>query len=72
MRTVRIHTEHITLGQFLKYANIIATGGEAKAILQEGLVRVDGNKERRRGRKLYPGMRVDVDGLGSYRVESDA
>ena len=45
----------ITLGQFLKYVNIISSGAEAKMFLQENALVVNGEKENRRGRKLYPG-----------------
>ena len=50
----------ITLGQALKAANIIATGGEAKILIQGGEVRVNGEIETRRGRKLHEGDVVEV------------
>ncbi|MBS3937801.1 MAG: S4 domain-containing protein YaaA [Peptococcaceae bacterium] len=53
--------EHITLGQFLKNTNITSSGGEAKHYLIEHLVLVNGEKEERRGRKLYPGDQVTID-----------
>lgn len=52
----------ITLGQFLKYSNIVSSGGEAKMLLQEADVKVNGEPERRRGKKLKPGDTVEVDG----------
>ena len=52
----------ITLGQFLKYRNVVSSGGEAKILLQEAKVIVNGEPERRRGRKLKPGDTVEVDG----------
>lgn len=54
--------EFITLGQFLKAADIIQTGGQAKFFLQENEVLVNGEKENRRGRKLYPADLVVVKG----------
>lgn len=54
--------EYITLNEFLKLANFISTGGQAKWYLQENEVFVDGEFETRRGRKLYPGMKVEIDG----------
>jgi ribosome-associated protein len=60
MSTFPIHTEHIDLLQFLKATGIAATGGEAKALVDEGLIRVNGEEESRRRRKLRPGDRVDV------------
>lgn len=67
-RTVRIHTPHITLGDFLKWAGAVQTGGEAKALIQEGRVRVNGDVEPRRGRKLRPGDRVELLGAGRWDI----
>ncbi|MBT9151865.1 MAG: hypothetical protein DDT35_00075 [Firmicutes bacterium] len=53
--------EYITLGQFLKNTNITSSGGEAKNYLINNLVLVNGEKEERRGRKLYPGDQVTID-----------
>lgn len=52
----------ITLGQFLKVVNVVQSGGEAKYFLLENKVLVNGVLESRRGRKLYPGDRVSIDG----------
>ncbi len=68
MEKISITTEHITLGQFLKYVNHVSTGGEAKVFLAEGKVRVDGERETRRGRKLYPGSVVEIDPGGKYEI----
>jgi ribosome-associated protein len=57
---VRIETEHIALGQLLKLAGLAGTGGDAKAILAEGAVLVNGDTETRRGRKLRPGDLVEI------------
>ena len=54
-QTFGIHTEYIDLLQFLKATGIAATGGEAKAIVDEGFVTVNGEQESRRRRKLRPG-----------------
>jgi ribosome-associated protein len=54
--------EYIKLDQFLKLAQIAMTGGEAKAMIQEGMVKVNGEVEMRRGRKLRDGDRVEVEG----------
>jgi ribosome-associated protein YbcJ (S4-like RNA binding protein) len=54
--------EIIKLDQFLKLAQAVATGGEAKALIQAGRVRVNQEVETRRGRKLRPGDVVEVDG----------
>ncbi len=56
----------ITLGQALKAANLVGSGGEAKVLIQGGEVRVNGEVERRRGRRLGGG---DVVEVGDERVE---
>ncbi len=56
----------ITLGQALKAANIVGSGGEAKLLIQSGEVRVNGEVEVRRGRKLRRG---DVVEVGDDRLE---
>lgn len=58
--TFPIHTEYIDLLQFLKATGIAATGGEAKMLVDEGFIRVDGEEESRRRRKLRPGMSIDI------------
>lgn len=68
MKEVPIKTDTITLGQLLKLADFAATGGEAKRMLLDGKVRVNGEPETRRGRKLVPGDRVEADGCGALRV----
>ena len=54
--------ETIKLDQFLKLAQVVQTGGEAKILIQSGQVIVNGAVETRRGRKLRPGDVVVVDG----------
>ena len=55
MKKIPIKTEYITLGQFLKLADIISTGGAAKFYLLNNVIYVDNIVDNRRGRKLYPG-----------------
>ncbi len=52
----------IKLDQFLKYQGVAATGGQAKLMIQDGEVEVNGEVETRRGRKLVEGDRVTVAG----------
>ena len=61
MKQIKISTEFVTLGQFLKLANLIQTGGETKFYLKENKVIVDGEEDNRRGRKLYSGNIVEVE-----------
>lgn len=55
---MKLDTEYIKLDSFLKYMGWVSTGGQAKILIQEGQVMVNGEVETRRGRKLYPGDRV--------------
>jgi S4 domain protein YaaA len=57
---ITITSEFITLGQFLKYADVISTGGEAKFFLQENEVIINGEVDNRRGRKLRDGDKVEI------------
>ena len=55
MTEITIRDEYIRLGQAMKLAGIVMAGGEAKEVIAEGLVSVNGETEVRRGRKLYKG-----------------
>ena len=55
-----ITTDYIKLDSLLKGVNIVCSGGEAKLVILDGLVRVNGEVELRRGRKLYHGDRVKL------------
>ncbi|EJL45791.1 hypothetical protein BAG01nite_30750 [Brevibacillus agri] len=68
MREVSINTEYIALGQFLKLADVIDTGGMAKAFLAEVPIKINGELDNRRGRKLYPGDEVAIEGHGRFQV----
>ncbi len=67
MTEVAIRDESIRLGQFLKLADLIDSGADAKPLLAEGAVSVNGEVETRRGRQLVPGDVVTVAGA-SCRV----
>ena len=58
---IKIHTEYITLQALLKYAGAVETGGDAKLIIQEGRVLVNGEVCTMRGKKLRPGDRCILD-----------
>ena len=66
---IPISTEFIKLEAFLKFSGAVATGGEAKNLIQSGLVEVDGEVCTMRGKKLYPGMEVTLEN-SVYRVSS--
>ena len=59
---ISIHTEFIKLDALLKFANLCATGGEAKTSVLEGLVKVNGEVCTMRGKKIYPGDTVLFQG----------
>ena len=62
MKKIKITTEYITLGQFLKLADIISTGGEAKFFLaSDALILINNEEDRRRGRKLRTGDVIQID-----------
>ena len=66
---IQITTEFIKLDSLLKFANAVATGGEAKQIVQDGLVKVNGEVCTMRGKKIRPGDVVEVDGQLELTVE---
>jgi ribosome-associated protein len=70
MKNIGISTEYITLGQFLKLAECIGTGGEVKHFLQEKRVQVNDEPENRRGRKLRVGDKVEVEGNGLFTIST--
>lgn len=59
---LRAGDDFIRLGQVLKAAGLVESGAEAKEVIQDGQVRVNGETELRRGRKLYKGDIVSYDG----------
>jgi len=65
---IKITTEYITLQQFLKLSGIAQTGGEAKLLVKELDIKVNDELENRRGRKLYPGDKILVEGK-EYTIE---
>ena len=63
MDVVRLRDEYIKLGQALKAAGLVGSGAEAKEVIVEGSVKVNGETDTRRGRKLYAGGRVSGVGI---------
>jgi ribosome-associated protein len=70
-RRVPIRSASIELGALLKWTNLAATGGEAKVLIQQGRVAVNGIVERRRGRRVYPGDRIEL-GRHALVIEREA
>jgi len=69
---VPIRDESIRLGQFLKLANLVETGAEAKPLVADGQVVVNGEVETRRGRQLVVGDVVSVGGMAARVADGDA
>lgn len=62
MKAVEIRDDFIKLGQLLKLADLVSSGVEAKMVIQDGQVLVNGEVETRRGKKIYPQDVVEYDG----------
>lgn len=62
MQEIEVRGPFITLGQLLKLRDVVGSGGEARSYLEAAGVLVNGETETRRGRKLYPGDTVVIEG----------
>ncbi|MGE2834520.1 RNA-binding S4 domain-containing protein [Mycobacterium sp. SMC-4] len=70
MDDVPIRDDTIRLGQFLKLASLIDTGADAKSVIADGRVSVNGETETRRGRQLHAGDVVEFDGRSARVTDS--
>ena len=61
MEKILTNTEFIKLDSLLKFAALVGTGGEAKVVISEGMVKVNGEVCTMRGKKIYPGDKVDFE-----------
>lgn len=59
---IEIRDEYIKLGQAMKLAGLVSSGIEAKVVIQDGEVKVNGEIDTRRGRKLYSGDNFEFNG----------
>lgn len=71
MQEITIQTPYITLGQMLKEAGIIDSGGAAKWYLKENTVVINGEDDNRRGRKLVAGDVVALPNGDSFKISAD-
>ena len=62
MQEIKLRDEFIKLGQALKAAGLVGSGVDAKLVIQDGLVKVNGETEYQRGKKLYDGDVVTFEG----------
>lgn len=69
MEVIHLRDEYIKLGQALKAAGLVGSGVEAKLEIQDGLVRVNGEVDTRRGKKLVAGDIVEYNG-NTIRIEA--
>lgn len=63
MEKVEIYTEYIKLEQMMKLAGLVESGADAKALIQQGLVKVNGSVELQRGKKLRQGDQIEFEGI---------
>lgn len=68
MRQVKIETEFIKLDQLLKFAGITGTGGQSKLIIQDNLVKVNGEVSNARGMKIKKGDIIEIEDMESFIV----
>lgn len=68
MEIIEINTEFIKLDQLLKFAGLVGNGSDAKIMIQDEMVRVNGEICTMRGKKLHPGDVVEIEGAGSFEV----
>ena len=69
MESIHLKDEFTKLGQALKLAGLVGSGVDAKFVIQDGLVKVNGEVETQRGKKLYPGDTVSYGGK-TFKVEN--
>lgn len=67
MKEIKINTDIIKLDSFLKWAGAVSTGAEAKILIQNGEIKVNGETEERRGKKLIKGDIVELSGE-TYKI----
>lgn len=68
VETVQIKGEYIKLDSLLKYAGVTGSGGDARILISQGMVTVNGQVETKRGKKVFPGDVVKVEDFGSFKI----
>jgi ribosome-associated protein len=68
MKEIKIETEFIKLDQLLKFAGIIDTGGQSKLLINDGLVKINGELTKSRGKKIKKGDIVEIKDMESFIV----
>ncbi len=67
MKDVKITTPFITLGQLIKFLNLIGSGGEVKLFIMQNQILFNDEPENRRGKKIFPNDIVEING-SKYRI----
>lgn len=70
MEKIKIDTEFITLGKFVKFLNLCESGGACKMFIQENIIFINKHQEDRRGKKLYNGDKIVIKGVGEYIISN--
>ena len=65
---IKINTEFIKISQAVKLANVVSSGSEAKSVISDGLVKLNGETVSQRGKKVYKGDVIEVLGVGEIMV----
>lgn len=68
MKEVKINTDFIKLNQFLKWMNIAETGSAANHMIDQGIVKVNGEVEIQKRKKVYPGDIIEVEEAGNFLI----
>lgn len=68
MKEIKIDTEYIKLDQFLKYAGVVQTGGQAKMMIQDGMIRYNGEVTTQRGKKIRKDDIIEIEDYDSFLV----
>ena len=68
MKEIQIETEFIKLDQLLKFVGIADTGGQSKILINDGLVKVNGELTKARGKKIKKGDTVEIKNMESFIV----
>lgn len=68
MKEIKINTDTIKLDQLLKFAGIIETGGQSKLIINQGIVKVNEEIVKKRGKKIKKGDIIEIKDIGKFIV----
>ena len=68
MKEIKIDTEFIKLDQFLKHAGVVQTGGQAKMIIQDGIIKYNGEVTTQRGKKIRKDDIIEIEDYDSFLV----